>query len=308
MTSDSSLEEVESCPVCGKSSRELEFETGDDDYGSPGRFPLFRCTSCTVVYLGLVPNRLSLKRAYPPDYSEYAKTESARLRLLAKLLTVMNGGRPSYFNAPLEPPRGQSERALDVGTGSGLASLRLSGLGWSVVSLDFEAQGMLLLQRQSIRRVIGDAARPPFAAGSFRFLLANNVLEHVYRPVEALRAWRTVLDPGGRVSICVPNFDAPDRRWFGRNWHGLLSVPRHLVQFTRKSLSLALELGGFREIHVRTAPYPSAGGSILQQSGISYARIKSSRLLSTLTTLATPLDLWAFAAGQGSNLVATGVA
>lgn len=299
---------VDSCPVCGTQDRTLVMRARDKDYGFPGLFPVYRCKSCSLGYLGRVPTPKDLPRAYPCDYSEYSKGESTRLFLLSKLLALTARTTPTFFNVPLAVPVERDSRALDVGTGGGWASRALKDLGWAPCSLDFQRQGILRLGRHGFESVIGDAARPPFKSGCFRFVLANNVLEHMYRPVDVLTRWRELLTDSGEIAICVPNFESPDREWFGEDWHGLLSVPRHLVHFTRQSLTRALELASFKTIEVRTAPYPSAGGSLLQAIGLSYSRIKSSRILSNLTVLATPLDLLFFVRGRGSNLVATATA
>jgi len=259
--------------------------------------------------LGAVPTPADLRSAYPEGYSEYNKHLSRRLRVLSKLLGLVgNGGGPSFFNTPLVAARRANQRALDVGAGSGIAASGLVEIGWTTTAVDFSLGSLIALGRKGTRGVRADASKLPFADSSFAFLVANNVLEHMYRPVACLREWRRVLSPGGQIAICVPNFDALDRGWFDANWHSLLSVPRHLVHFNRPALNLALELGGFSGVQVRSAPYPSVGGSVLQAMGIPGRRIRASAVLGSAVSLGTPVDFLSFAMGRGANLVATALA
>jgi SAM-dependent methyltransferase len=57
----------------------------------------------------------------------------------------------------------------------------------------------------------GDAARPPFAPASFDVVLASLVLYLLPDPRAALRSWRELLRPGGRLGFSWGV--RPDPRW-----------------------------------------------------------------------------------------------
>jgi len=56
--------------------------------------------------------------------------------------------------------------------------------------------------------VVHDLGNPllPFADGTFDYILAQDVLEHLTDPVATLRELHRILNPGGRVRIRVPHF------------------------------------------------------------------------------------------------------
>jgi ubiquinone/menaquinone biosynthesis C-methylase UbiE len=58
---------------------------------------------------------------------------------------------------------------------------------------------------------VGDASSPEMAAASFDVVAASLVLFFLPDPLAALRAWRPLLRPGGRVGVST--FGAPDPRW-----------------------------------------------------------------------------------------------
>jgi SAM-dependent methyltransferase len=85
------------------------------------------------------------------------------------------------------------------------------------------------------------AAKEP---GKFDLIVAQHVLEHVPDPVGFLECARGLLAPGGKVCICVPNYDARARKVFREAW-GWYQVPVHLHHFGPRGLSSVLEEAGF---------------------------------------------------------------
>ena len=124
------------------------------------------------------------------------------------------------------------DRVVDLGCGNGLG---LEALGEvaprsPVVGVDFSSA----MLAESARRVAvgagvglvrADVMALPFPPGSFDVALSSSVFQFVGYSIEALREWRRVLAPGGRLAVSVPGGgpdDAPDvnltlmREFFGR--------------------------------------------------------------------------------------------
>lgn len=57
---------------------------------------------------------------------------------------------------------------------------------------------------------------PGIESGSFDFVVANHVLEHVTSPIDALREWGRIVRDGGLLMLALPDkrytFDAPRKR------------------------------------------------------------------------------------------------
>ena len=73
----------------------------------------------------------------------------------------------------------------------------------------------------------------------------NQVLEHCIDPESVLRQVLTVLKPGGKLVVGMPQPYCIERYLFGRYWLGW-HTPFHLHLFSQKSTRLLLTQTGFR--------------------------------------------------------------
>ena len=166
-----------------------------------------------------------------------------------------------YDHRPLVPHYGlpadlAGVRALDVGTADGFWAFELERRGADVVAVDLEATsasglpasavpalgGRLLPGRMPqfalARETLASRVRietcdvyalDPDRLGTFSFVHAGDLLLHVERPWEALRAMRSVTEPGGRLHLA----DVVDPALRGRDGETFL------VRY----------LGGWRTVH-----------------------------------------------------------
>jgi S-adenosylmethionine-dependent methyltransferase len=141
-------------------------------------------------------------------YASYLRSTEGRLR---SDLTVAN-----LLDLLPAPPENGSLRALDLGCGTGTASLRLASLGIHITLLD-SSPAMLEVAEQTsktegladkITLKQGDAARVAdiFQPQSFNIILCHNLLEYVDEPAVLLRAAAGLLhDSSAILSILVRN-------------------------------------------------------------------------------------------------------
>lgn len=100
---------------------------------------------------------------------------------------------------------------LDVGVGTGRASLPLARTGKNVTGVD-SSQAMLdkcreLAGATSIRLLLGDVANLPFPDASFDTVMGLNTLAHFPHWKEIMREWRRTVRPGGELIFDVHSLD-----------------------------------------------------------------------------------------------------
>lgn len=101
---------------------------------------------------------------------------------------------------------------LDLGTGSGHAAIAIARLGHRVTGLDLSTEMVRLARRRAAglrnppRFVVGDAADPDLP-GTVDVLVSRYLLWTLREPGTAVRRWRGLLRPGGRLAMV-------DSTWF----------------------------------------------------------------------------------------------
>jgi SAM-dependent methyltransferase len=157
-------------------------------------------------------------------------------------------------------------RTLDVGCATGYLAAELRGRGCEVFGVEADPAAATVARDRCAEVVVGDveaaACRETLGAlGPFDALVCGDVLEHLRDPWETLRFLVTLLAPGGRAVLSVPNV----AHWTGRRAllrgrfpyaeHGLFDRT-HLRFFTRASAHALAHASGLRVVGERFAPAP----------------------------------------------------
>ncbi|MDP3773001.1 MAG: methyltransferase domain-containing protein [Gemmatimonadales bacterium] len=94
-------------------------------------------------------------------------------------------------------------RVFDCPAGAGALAQELAAMGFVVVAGDLDRRPG---REVGARRLCADLSRTlPFADASFDYVACVEGIEHLERPVDALREMRRVLRPGGRLVLTTPN-------------------------------------------------------------------------------------------------------
>jgi SAM-dependent methyltransferase len=101
----------------------------------------------------------------------------------------------------------RSSDVVDLACGTGTMSALMAELGHQVRGVDLSGEMVARATAKTapfgaaVEVTQGDAAAPPFAAGSADVVFARHVLWTLPKPMTALRRWAELLRPGGRMLL-----------------------------------------------------------------------------------------------------------
>ncbi len=221
------------CPVCGSSR--LSHVLNAKDYTVTGEtFQIFECADCSLRFTYNAPIQSLIGKYYKADaYISHTDTRKGivnKLYHLVRRFTLKN-----KLNAVKSHTGLTNGKLLDIGTGTGAFLHTAKLAGWQAFGLEEDAE-----TRQFAIDKYGVDIQPSgqlfhITAASVDVVTMWHVLEHVHQLHEYMNAISSILKPGGKAFIAVPNYTAPDAAHYGAAW-AAYDVPRHLYHFSPTSM------------------------------------------------------------------------
>ena len=244
------------CPVCGSVDDALvvaeeRFDPAAvDGFGFASRKPpeymhyrLVACPTCDLVFASPAPGAEALAEAYREAAYDSGEEAGLAARTYAGFLPEIR--------ARLIQTGGGAGAALDIGAGDGAFLEQLLAAGFSDVAGVEPSEAPRRAAKQGIRPLIRDGifSAEAFRGQSFDLVTCFQTIEHVYDPLQVLRAVHGLLRPGGAVFVVCHNRRAVSARVLGRR--SPIYDIEHLQLFSPKSMALALRRAGFDDVDVR---------------------------------------------------------
>ena len=232
------------CNLCGRAeSRHLFTKKG---------WRLEQCDGCGLVRVEPMPSAeqvmqmYTLAAGYQLDRlrgpTRYTRWETARSEYLASI--TGSATRPGA-------------RLLDVGCSTGDYLDRARARGWAAQGIE-PAKHLAAFARIKRGLPVEDAAVGDviarFGTESFTVITLWDVIEHLPKPLDAVRDLYRALEPGGTVYLATPNLAGWVPRFHWRAVRPVIGVwphpepPLHLHQFTAVTIARLLAAAGFERV------------------------------------------------------------
>ena len=244
------------CPLCGGSDFEvLVIEQ---------TFPVVRCRSCHLTFANPRPDTRGLHKFYdnyfPPESESLWQEQMSRVFLIEGARKIEELQKEGKIKLPKNP------KLLDVGCGMGFFLELMAKEGWQVQGVE-PAPDAVRHGRDKLKLEIfeGKLSEAPFK-GPYDAVTLWYVMEHVPNPHEILQKVSGLLRPGGLLIIRVPNQNAPIDAWLSRLGLGqffLMNPPRHLFDYSPKTLTALVQKYGLRMMEIRNG-IPRSTGTVLE--------------------------------------------
>jgi 2-polyprenyl-3-methyl-5-hydroxy-6-metoxy-1,4-benzoquinol methylase len=203
-----------------------------------------RCVECDLVALHPRPTFEETSAFYPASF--WRSKESSEPPSRAKQLEAWIRDRLVRADfAVVEHHFGAGLRHLDVGCATGDFMELCQSRGTRSLGIELGAAAVERCREKGLDAIRGDLVEHDFGGETFDVITYNGVLEHVPDPRAHLAKCKTLLkSTGSLVLLGIPNLDSAGFRLAKERWIGL-DVPRHIHQFSRKTLERLLEATGF---------------------------------------------------------------
>jgi 2-polyprenyl-3-methyl-5-hydroxy-6-metoxy-1,4-benzoquinol methylase len=231
--------ERQACIVCG-GDLVPAVARPRSSYAETGAYRIDACTGCGAGATLPRPSADELARCYEASYgySAHDLIEAEKRRRAAALL-AWSGVRTG--------------RLLDVGCMFGFLLDEARRAGLEPSGIELSPGPARVAQGRGHDVFTGTIEEFAEARPALRFsaIFAQHVLEHVPDPRAFLATARRLLEPGGRLVIAVPNFEARLRRVARSGW-GWYQVPVHLHHFSSRALRRLVGDAGLELVTERT--------------------------------------------------------
>lgn len=203
---------------------------------------LVQCDGCGVQALHRQPDDAELAAAYSREY--YGSTRRKFIAPVAAMIGLFQGGRARHVAHLMRSSH--HVRILDVGCGNGGFIMQMRRRGFEVEGTEWNAQAAARIPRDAnISIHVGDLIDMNLPPRSFDAVTLWHVFEHLRRPRETLATISSLLKPGGMLLMSMPNVESAQAQRYRTHWFHH-DPPRHLFGFGPHSITLLLELSGFR--------------------------------------------------------------
>jgi 2-polyprenyl-3-methyl-5-hydroxy-6-metoxy-1,4-benzoquinol methylase len=257
------------CAICGASAN-LLFKK-HLAYMAPSTFDIYDCANCETRFampMVVDANVYDLIYAHSDEIPGYERYERYRraLKNAPDPLGYLAAQEDVYWSIKealqyCGAPQVEKVRILEIGSGLGYLTYALKKTGYDCFGIDVSLRAV-----EAARRDFGDLffhmdimEMPIDDRGTFDFVIATELIEHIVDPKKVLGKAKKLLRPGGRLILTTPNKDLYSDCFV---WHTDLP-PVHLWWFSKNSMrTLAWSLG----MTVRFVDFSEFYGWRLQRS------------------------------------------
>jgi SAM-dependent methyltransferase len=262
------IERVEACPVCGsEETRPWRSDCRDwQQVGMSQRFEYAHCRRCDAYFLALRPRESELAKVYFAGYGPYqensqaasspprahpaARLVAAPLRAAGAAIGLVGRRRLDRMLSWAYTPEAADEILVDYGCGSPAFLDKAREQSFTTVGVDFTDDVLQTVRANGhAAHRAGEDFERHVLEQSVSCVRMNHVIEHLYRPRDALAAIRAKMARGARLHIATPNPASLGSRIFGRRWHAL-DCPRHVILYRPHVVETFLSELGFHDISV----------------------------------------------------------
>lgn len=230
------------CPVCGSSSVN-PLLTVKDHSVSGEDFVIWQCSHCSLRFTQDVPDEEAIGKYYQSsDYISHSNTNAGLINKLYQRVRNYTLNQKANLIINNTVKRG---KILDIGAGIGAFINTMKTKGWEIVGIEpdegarRQAKDLFHIELKQTNEFY------QLPDNSFDAITLWHVLEHVHQLHACVEKLKSLLKPGGKIFIALPNYTSKDQAIYKLFW-AAYDVPRHLYHFTPKAMDILMKRHGLK--------------------------------------------------------------
>ena len=213
---------------------------------------LYRCSSCAVMFRVPKSTVEECNDFYQSDYQQGFTTDCPQPDELAKMIDCSFRDTEKDYTKYIEVlravPLASGSTILDFGSSWGYGSWQLSQAGYKVYSFELSEPRACY----SAEKLDCELCAPENLTEKVDCFFSAHVIEHLTNPRDLWEIARSVLKPGGKVVLFLPNGE-PAREATYKNYHKIWGQV-HPLLISPLALTQMGEKYGF-DVRCHTSPY-----------------------------------------------------
>lgn len=253
---------MSACPICESIKVVYAFRKGEVFY--------YRCENCLVLFVKMSLSDSAVHSHYAESYYESLGNKgcgrSGYPSYRASYSTLTDG-----FQRKLDFVQRyvKGGKLLDAGAAYGFF-VKAAEPFFDGVGLDVSAYAAEIAKRDFNANVyVGDIEQTHFLHDAFDVVVMWDIIEHIVRPVKALKEVHRILRPGGYLFVSTDDAANWLCRILGHRWWAL-AAPLHLCHFSKRGLEVACERAGLERPSFFADPRYYTISEIIKHFGVSY--------------------------------------
>jgi 2-polyprenyl-3-methyl-5-hydroxy-6-metoxy-1,4-benzoquinol methylase len=252
------IEEIKSCPICGKENFEKYINCIDNTV-SKENFDIVACKNCSFKFTNPRPNEEEIRKYYKSE--TYISHTNTKKGLVAKLYQLVRKQTLKNKLKLLNKLKKNKGSILDVGCGTGMFLEICKNDGWNIEGIEPDEDARKIAEKQ-LGRTLESNILNSLKEKSFDIITMWHVLEHIHKLNETIKWVNKRLNPNGYLIIAVPNYKSKDAQIYQENW-AAYDLPRHLYHFSKESLKELMQKNDFEILDRRPMYFDSFYVSML---------------------------------------------
>lgn len=220
------------CPIC-RGDRFSVVGHAEDFLTTHEGFTLLQCDDCGLVRTAEPPLGEEMARYYQsPNYTAHTGELPFASRIYRLAQRHMMRRKRLWIERMVPIKRHEpTPHLLDVGAGMGHFAYTMQQAGYIVETVEPNEPAQRYAKKFFRLSPYESLEGAPFTENQFDLITLWHVLEHLPNLDEIMLRLRTLLKPGGKLVLALPNRLSFDALHYGDDW-AAYDVPRHLWHFT----------------------------------------------------------------------------